>query len=162
MTDPKDALDPADDDSHLYQTADDAYDLPTFTSIGSQVWRHDAACRGMGPDVFFPARGQNSKVAAAKKICDGCPVSAECLADAMLDPMNSGIWGATSHRQRRATRGADNPAVSVRHRKDIAHGTNSGYQAHKRRYETPCDDCTKAHSADRRRRTLARKNTATT
>lgn len=156
-----DMIDPADDDSYVYQTPPDPYDLPTLISNGSQAWRDTAACRGMSVDIFFPERGQNGKVADAKKICERCPVAPECLAEALVDPMNSGIWGATSHMQRRATRSANNPVESARHRKDIMHGTNRGYQAHNRRHETPCDDCRKAHTADRQKRKKAREKAAT-
>jgi hypothetical protein len=160
------AIDPADDDTDMWTApAADRYDLPTFTSAGSQAWRADAACLGMDTaEVFFPARGQS--VAPAMAICGGCPVQAECLTESMVDPMNSGIWGATSHRQRRIIRSANNPVQSLRARKPIAHGTNRGYQAHRRRLDDPCDACIKAHTADRReaegrRRNLARTITAT-
>jgi WhiB family redox-sensing transcriptional regulator len=162
------AIDPADDDTDMWTAPAADYDLPTFTSAGSQAWRADAACRGMDTAVFFPGRGQNGAVAAAKAICNGCPVATECHAEAMLDPMNSGIWGATSHRQRRHTRSANNPVESLRHRKPIPHGTNAGYQAHRRRPDDPATTecgCIEAHTAYRReaanRRALARTITAT-
>jgi WhiB family redox-sensing transcriptional regulator len=159
-------IDPADDDSGLYTAP--VYDLPTFTTGTDQTWRKLAACRNMDTAVFFPGRGQNGAVAAAKAICNGCPVATECHAEAMLDPMNSGIWGATSHRQRRGTRRANNPVESIRHRKPIDHGTNAGYQAHQRRPDEPATTecgCIEAHTAHRReaanRRALARTITAT-
>jgi WhiB family redox-sensing transcriptional regulator len=157
-------IDPADDDSGLYTAP--VYDLPTFTSSNSQAWRADAACKGMDTAaVFFPARGQNGAVAAAKAICNGCPVKWECRTEAMVDPMNSGIWGATSHRQRRALRRANNPGHAPA-RKEIVHGTVSGYESHQRRRESPCDDCRDAYNthhrdAVRKRRALARTITAT-
>jgi hypothetical protein len=162
------AIDPADDDTDMWTApAADRYDLPTFTSTGSQAWRADAACRGMDTaEVFFPARGQS--VAPAMAICGGCPVQAECLTEAMVDPANSGIWGATSHRQRRDTRSASNPNHAPA-RKPIAHGTDAGYQAHQRRPGDPgpCDACREAYNtrhreaAARKRRNLARTITAT-
>jgi WhiB family redox-sensing transcriptional regulator len=146
-------LDPADDDSAMWTApAADIYDLPTFTASGPTAWRTERACADMPVDVFFPGRGQNGAVAAAKAICNGCPVKAECLTDALSDPMISGIWGATSHRQRRIIRSANNPVESARHRKDIEHGTNAGYQAHNRRPDDPgpCAPCISAHTAYRR------------
>ena len=160
-------IDPADDDSDMWTAEADRYDLPTFTSAGSQAWRADAACRGMDTvAVFFPARGQNGKVAAAKKICEGCPVKAECLTESMVDPMNSGIWGATSHRQRRTIRSASNPVESLRARKPIDHGSAGGAAQHQRRGETPCEPCRIRHNKDssrrqNHRRALARTATAT-
>ena len=160
-------IDPADDDSDMWTApAADPYDLPTFPAT-DQTWRTDAACRGMDTvAVFFPARGQNGKVAAAKKICEGCPVKDECLTEAMVDPMNSGIWGATSHRQRRAIRSASNPVESLRARKPIDHGSAGGAAQHQRRGETPCEPCRIRHNKDSRRRqnhrrALARTATAT-
>jgi WhiB family redox-sensing transcriptional regulator len=157
------AIDPADDDSGLYTAP--VYDLPTFTTGTDQAWRKLAACRNMDTAVFFPGRGQNGAVAAAKAICNGCPVATECHAEAMLDPMNSGIWGATSQRQRRAIRSANNPGHAPA-RKEIVHGTVSGYESHQRRRESPCDDCRDAYNthhrdAVRKRRALARTITAT-
>jgi WhiB family redox-sensing transcriptional regulator len=159
------ALDPADDDSGMWTApAADRYDLPTFTSTGSQAWRADAACRGMDTaEVFFPARGQS--VAPAMAICGGCPVQTECRTEAMVDPMNSGIWGATSHRQRRIIRSANNPNHAPA-RKPIDHGSVSGYESHQRRRESPCDACRDAYNthhrnAVRKRRALARTITAT-
>jgi WhiB family redox-sensing transcriptional regulator len=159
------AIDPADDDTDMWTAPAADYDLPTFTSAGSQAWRADAACRGMDTAVFFPGRGQSGAVAAAKAICNGCPVAAECLTEAMLDPMNSGIWGASSHRQRRIIRSTNNPTHAPA-RKPIAHGSVSGYESHQRRRESPCDDCRDAYNthhrnAVRKRRALARTATAT-
>ena len=166
MTADDPAIDPADDDSDLYTAPADIYDLPTFPTT-DQTWRTDAACRDMNTAVFFPGRGQNGAVTAAKKICAECPVKAECLTAALIDPMNSGIWGATSHRQRRATRSANNPVESLRHRKDIVHGTVAGYEAHGRRPDDPATDkcgCREAYNAHHReaaarRRALARTHT---
>jgi WhiB family redox-sensing transcriptional regulator len=144
------AIDPADDDSGMYTAPADIYDLPTFAGIDG-TWRANAACRGMDTDEFFPGRG--ASVAPAMAVCAGCPVATECHNEAMTDPTISGIWGATSHRQRRAARSANNPVESLRHRKPIVHGTNRGYQAHQRRLDDPgpCDACIKAHTEDRRR-----------
>lgn len=60
-------------------------------------WHGDAACRDM-PDFF------DGPVVAAKKVCNGCPVVEECLADAMEHPWLQGVWGGTSERQRLAMR----------------------------------------------------------
>jgi WhiB family redox-sensing transcriptional regulator len=157
-------IDPADDDSGMYTAPADIYDLPTFPNT-DQTWRADAACKGMDTvAVFFPARGQS--VAPAMAVCNRCPVAAECHTEAMVDPANSGIWGATSHRQRRATRSASNPVESLRARKPIDHGSAGGAVQHKRRGETVCEPCRLRHNEDSRRRqnhrrALARTATAT-
>jgi WhiB family redox-sensing transcriptional regulator len=66
------------------------------------AWQSDAACRGIGPAAFFPARGGDSKAAVA--ICEGCQVVSECRDYAVADPDIAGMWGGTSHRERRLMR----------------------------------------------------------
>ncbi len=48
-------------------------------------WRMNAACRGVDPELFFPAAeggpARDAQVAAAKAVCARCPVRRECLAD---------------------------------------------------------------------------------
>lgn len=64
------------------------------------AWHAEAACRGMGPDLFFPARGQST--AEAKALCHRCPVQAECLTAGLGE--KHGIWGGSSERGRRLLR----------------------------------------------------------
>ncbi len=51
-------------------------------------WRTRAACRSVDPDVFFPTAEAgpvyDAQVAVAKAVCAGCPVRAECLAEALV------------------------------------------------------------------------------
>ena len=66
-------------------------------------WRELAACRGMGTEIFFPERGEDTD--AAKAICDVCPVTEECLEEQMrlrVSGADFGVWGGTSARQRKA------------------------------------------------------------
>ncbi|MDV7390081.1 WhiB family transcriptional regulator, partial [Arthrospira platensis SPKY1] len=56
----------------------------------------------MPVDVFFPLRGED--VRAAKAVYADCPVSAECLDDALANHEMVGIWGGTSERERRRMR----------------------------------------------------------
>jgi WhiB family transcriptional regulator, redox-sensing transcriptional regulator len=66
-------------------------------------WRDRAACRGLnvkGVDPFFPELGQGSK--QAKAICAGCDVRDTCLAWALDNDVQFGIWGGLSTRERRA------------------------------------------------------------
>lgn len=53
--------------------------IPTVT--GSEDWRDSALCAQTDPALWFPEKGDNAT--EAKKICAGCDVSAECLADAL-------------------------------------------------------------------------------
>jgi len=63
------------------------------------AWVSKALCRSADPDELF-VRGAAQRKAAA--ICRHCPVVAECLADALDNHMEFGVWGGTTERQRRA------------------------------------------------------------
>jgi WhiB family redox-sensing transcriptional regulator len=63
------------------------------------AWVSKALCRSADPDDLF-VRGAAQKKAAA--ICRHCPVVAECLADALDNQMEFGVWGGMTERQRRA------------------------------------------------------------
>lgn len=60
-------------------------------------WQESAACGGTNAKVFFRA-----KPSAAKEICRGCPVRAECLYDAIGSKADNGIWGGLTYHERRA------------------------------------------------------------
>lgn len=64
------------------------------------TWRAQAACAGTPASVFFVEQGAD--VAAARQICAGCPVQAECLADALDRHEPYGVWGGTTPRERRS------------------------------------------------------------
>ena len=61
-------------------------------------WMMRASCRGMGDDLFPEASGQQS----ARGICKKCPVRRECLAVALDDRIEWGVWGGMTERERRA------------------------------------------------------------
>ena len=63
------------------------------------VWVSKARCRSIDPDELF-VRGAAQRKAAI--ICRHCPVIAECLADALDNQMEFGVWGGKTARQRRA------------------------------------------------------------
>lgn len=65
-------------------------------------WMHAAACRGMDPELFFPARGEG--IDTARHVCRSCDVRAECLAYCMSLDEHHGIWGGLSERDRRQLR----------------------------------------------------------
>lgn len=66
------------------------------------TWMARASCRGMDPDLFFPARGESPQDAIA--VCATCPVRRHCLDYALATGMKHGIWGGTSELQRRRLR----------------------------------------------------------
>lgn len=62
-------------------------------------WHEDAACRTADPEeLFADSTGQNR----AKAICTGCPVRTECLAEALDNRIEWGVWGGMTERERRA------------------------------------------------------------
>lgn len=72
--------------------------------VSRPAWHRQAACKGVGPEVFFPERGQSSE--GAKAVCGGCEVRQQCLADALANGDRHGIWGGMSERGRRVLRRA--------------------------------------------------------
>lgn len=59
--------------------------------LDAEPWRKRAACRDMGPQLFFPRRGVPTVF--AKEICATCPVKAECDAHADSFEEEYGVWG---------------------------------------------------------------------
>jgi WhiB family redox-sensing transcriptional regulator len=84
----------------LRQRGDDVPSIEDF--LHRPAWHARAACRGMGTDQFFPARGEH--IDNARAICDSCPVRSECLDAAIENIDRHGIWGGTSERERRRIR----------------------------------------------------------
>jgi WhiB family redox-sensing transcriptional regulator len=62
-------------------------------------WRRGAACRDGDPDRLF-VRGAAQR--EAKVVCFGCPVRTECLAEALDNRIEFGVWGGMTERERRA------------------------------------------------------------
>lgn len=62
-----------------------------------------ANCRGLDPDLMFPARGSGpADVAAAKQVCAGCEIQPECLERALAANERRGVWGGSTYSERRA------------------------------------------------------------
>ncbi|HMM95587.1 MAG: WhiB family transcriptional regulator [Micrococcales bacterium] len=62
-------------------------------------WAPLGKCAGSDPDALFV---QGKAQRAAKIVCKGCPVVAECLADALDNRTEFGVWGGMTERERRA------------------------------------------------------------
>jgi WhiB family redox-sensing transcriptional regulator len=62
-------------------------------------WVAKAACRTQDPDELFLRGAEQNK---AKRICAGCPVRTECLAEALDNQIEWGVWGGMTERERRA------------------------------------------------------------
>lgn len=87
-------------------------------------WRARAACKDADPELFFPPPSDAEKAARrAKAICAGCPVRPECLAEALGNRIEFGVWGGLtederkSERPRRRHRAVSPPAVDDGRRK---------------------------------------------
>ena len=63
----------------------------------TEDWTMLAKCRGMG-DALFPEAIDQKR---AKAVCMGCPVRFECLAEALDDRIEWGVWGGMTERERR-------------------------------------------------------------
>ncbi|GAB3961293.1 WhiB family transcriptional regulator [Streptomyces sparsus] len=62
-------------------------------------WSTQAACRTADPDELFVQGAAQNR---AKAVCTGCPVRTECLADALDNRVEFGVWGGMTERERRA------------------------------------------------------------
>lgn len=69
------------------------------TVIKPESWTTRAVCAKQDPDLLF-VTGAAQRDAA--RMCQGCPVRLECLADALDNQVEFGVWGGLTERQRRA------------------------------------------------------------
>jgi WhiB family redox-sensing transcriptional regulator len=66
-------------------------------------WLRSAACVGEDPELFFPVGTTGPAlrdVAAAKRVCARCRVTADCLDYALDSGQTSGVWGGTGEEER--------------------------------------------------------------
>lgn len=87
-------------------------------------WVARAACRAVDPDALFVQGAAQNR---AKLLCMGCPVRTECLADALDNRVEFGVWGGMTERERRAL---------LRRRPDVR-SWRSLLEAARRDYEHP-------------------------
>ncbi len=73
--------------------------MPRATSAWVADWARQGSCSGQDPDALFV---QGKAQRTAKLVCRGCPVVAECLADALDSRIDFGVWGGMTQRERRA------------------------------------------------------------
>src|SRR5687767_1602600 len=79
------------------------FDLAAALAANQPSWFKQAACRGMGPALFFVERGETAKLREAKAICARCPVTAECLelSCSSNETRAYGVWGGASAQSRK-------------------------------------------------------------
>jgi WhiB family redox-sensing transcriptional regulator len=68
-------------------------------------WRHEAACRDVDPELFFPIGNTGPallQIEEARQVCQRCPVVESCLHWAIETGQDAGVWGGLSEDERRA------------------------------------------------------------
>ena len=68
-------------------------------------WRHNASCRDEDAELFHPVGNSGPallQIAEAKTVCRRCPSVTDCLAFALDNGIDSGIYGGMSEDERRA------------------------------------------------------------
>ena len=73
--------------------------VTTSRSTWIEDWAQYGACSTSDPDALF-VRGKAQH--DAKAVCKTCPVLAQCLAEALDNRTEFGVWGGMTERQRRA------------------------------------------------------------
>lgn len=64
----------------------------------NENWTQSAACLGRSEALFVKGAAQNQ----AKRLCTNCEVRSECLAEALDNRVEWGVWGGMTERERRA------------------------------------------------------------
>lgn len=62
-------------------------------------WRKRGACRGLDPEIFYPAAEEEAD--EAKRICAACVVRDQCLEFALSSREADGVWGGATEKERR-------------------------------------------------------------
>ena len=65
----------------------------------NEMWANVARCQQGTPDELFVRGAEQHK---AKLVCAACPVRTECLAEALDNQIEWGVWGGFTERERRA------------------------------------------------------------
>lgn len=67
----------------------------------------DALCKEIDPDLWFPSN-ENSRIKSsyeamnyAKSVCARCPMLVQCLAHAITNKEEHGIWGGSTPNERK-------------------------------------------------------------
>lgn len=68
-------------------------------------WRSNAACLTEDPELFFPIGNTGPAIAQAeraKAVCATCEVVETCLAWALDNNQDAGVWGGLAEDERRS------------------------------------------------------------
>lgn len=68
-------------------------------------WQYDGLCRSVDPESFFSPEAErgtpkSDREAAAKALCDRCPVIEQCREHALKVQEPYGVWGGLSEAER--------------------------------------------------------------
>jgi WhiB family transcriptional regulator, redox-sensing transcriptional regulator len=80
-------------------------------------WVEQALCAQADPDAWLPDKGQRDLGAIATRICEHCPVRAQCLDYALSGAdtwggIATGIWGGTTPQERDQLRQQRKPVAA--------------------------------------------------
>jgi WhiB family redox-sensing transcriptional regulator len=73
--------------------------IDQICDIASWAWAEEAACKDSPPEMFFFTRSDLDRHRLTK-LCNGCPVRADCL-DHALVAEEVGWWGGTDDNDRK-------------------------------------------------------------
>jgi WhiB family redox-sensing transcriptional regulator len=73
------------------------------SNVAPSRWQDDAGCLDTDPEAFFPSDSDDSLeiVQTALAVCENCAVIRECLATAVADNNDWGVWGGLDQNARR-------------------------------------------------------------
>ena len=75
-----------------------------FRAFHREDWMEGAVCAQTDPELFFAEKGDWAKTIRAKLVCRRCPVIEQCLAYALENNIQFGVWGGTTVEQRKRLR----------------------------------------------------------
>ena len=73
--------------------------MPTLVQDGHWTALAECGTGKLAPDALFV---EGAAQREARTVCTGCPVRLACLADALDNRMDFGVWGGMTERERRA------------------------------------------------------------
>lgn len=76
--------------------------LDDLLDLRGTAWMRQALCAQTDPEVFFPEKGGNNRLAMA--VCAACPVLDDCREWALTQEDFHGICGGMSYRDRQRER----------------------------------------------------------
>ena len=89
-------------------------------------WPSEARCKQGPKDALFVRGAQQHQ---AKQACLACPVRTECLAEALDNEIEWGVWGGMTERERRALLAKRPNVSSWRRLFEVARAEHEGQHA---------------------------------